>query len=102
VKIPVNVDTSPVEIRVAVPATEIVADEPTCVFASVKADKPSGFAAVTKAGIAGVHICPAAGAAAHCACPPTPVKINVRSRRISGGSTVPAGLKLIKFGTEIG
>ena len=101
-KIPVKVDISPVEIRRAVPATEIVADEPTCVFANVNGDRPSGFAAVIKAGTIGVHVCPGAGGAAHCAWPPTPVKINVRSRAISGGNTVPAGLKVIKFGTDIG
>ena len=93
-----KVDTSPVEIRRAVPATENVADEPVCVFARVNGDRPSGFDAVIRAGITGVHVCPAAGAAAHCACPPTPVKMNVRSSAISGGMTVPAGLNVMKFG----
>src|SRR5688572_4663993 len=101
VKIPVKFEISPVEIRRAVPATEKVAEDPICVLDKVKGESPSGLLAVTRPGMAGVQVCPAAGIAmAHPACPPTPVKINVRSRTISGGTTVPAGLKIIKLGSE--
>lgn len=96
-----KVEISPVEMRRAVPATENVAEDPTCVFAKVNGDRPSGLLAVIRPGMpAGVQVCPGAGAKPHCACPPTPVKINVRSRAMSGGTTVPAGLNITKLGSE--
>lgn len=97
VKIPSKVEISPVEIRRAIPATENVANEPVWVFAKVNGDRPIGFAAVIKAGMIGVQVCPGPGCGQFAGFP-TPVKINVRSRAISGGITVPAGLNTTQFG----
>ena len=79
-------EISPVSTFRAEPATENVADEPVWVFANVNGERPSGLLAVTSAGIAGVHVCPGAGGNPQLACPPTPVKIKVRSRAISAGT----------------